>query len=304
MNSDLAQHTESVEIRSRIILLRKELQQLLEDWFHLSDVVRPALTARYDGLFGELEAQIQRKALEAAEIGRRAELLGLKHSRGERITPEVVRLVNIIVDKEFAVLSGRVVEAFGESAAKRSNDVDTAGNREDSEFPKMYRAIVKKLHPDVSGATEQFRKYWNGVQEAFETKNTSKMKAIYTALAGAEIGDDGGNTMPAETLSELRRQLRELEDNVGRERRKLAYLLSEEPFTLAEKLGHSDWIAAHRKKLEEQITRKERESFLSREAISQFTGGAVSPEISEQPDERERQANDDDFLGNTYFGNR
>jgi len=329
MPNEIEQSARTHELRGRIAALRKELEALLEEWFVLQHEVRPNITAKYDALFHELEVEIQRKALQAAEIGRRAELFGLKHRRGERITPEVVRLINTMVDKEFKKMRERMYEAFDMTAEERNTAAARAAGREaDSDFPKMYRTLVKKLHPDVSDEREKFGKYWNSVQTAFETKNTSQMRALYLALAGDEAVQ--APAMYPDLLTEeraLEHQEADLRQKVEREQRKLRQLRCEEPFTLEANLGNPAWVIAHRENLEHQIANKEREISRSRRIVRELTGmdaeeatmrhnkpgthvtaeenapntganAAASPENEQEADA------ENGFFDTTYFGNR
>lgn len=323
MSGQLQPTTTTFETRQRIARLRTELQELLEEWFHLQNVVRPKITAAYDALFHELEVEIQRKTLEAAEIGRRAELFELKHRRGERITPDVARLINLMVDKEFKKMRQRVYEAFDMTAEERNTAAARAAEQQaDSDFPKMYRTLVKKLHPDVSNESEKFGKYWDSVQTAFETKNAAHMRALFIALAGDET--DTQTTYP-DALTEqtvLEHQEQDLRQKVERERRKVQQLRSEEPFTLEVNLDNPLWVTAHRENLQHQIANKERDISRSREVLEKFTGrgtqSAASPDLRHKPpspqedsngtaqpnDEKKQEDIQSDFFESTYFGKR
>lgn len=297
-------HEDTAQKRENISALRKELQSLIEEWFTLENVLRPELTAKYDALFGNLEIEIQRKALEAADIGRRAELLAMKQQRGEHITSDIIRLVNAIVDNEFKKFRQRLYDDLDGYNAKQSA---SATKHSDDDIPKMYRTIVKKLHPDVSDATDNFQKYWNVAQNAFETKNAAQMRALYIVLAGDDLPEfDTRFNSSEDELAELEQQEYDLRQKVEIERRKISRLRNEEPFAFVDKLNRKEWIEERENFLRGQIEQKEREIKYRRDLFHELTGSKFVSETGAATDENKKseQFSDDDFFDNTYFGGR
>lgn len=298
-------HEEIVKKRESISALRKELQTLIEEWFTLENVLRPELTAKYDALFGELEIEIQRKALEAADIGRRAELLAMKRQRGEVITSEIIQLVNTIVDNEFKKFRQRLYNDLEEQHNIQKNS--SASKPSDDDIPKMYRTIVKKLHPDVSDATDNFQKYWNVAQNAFETKNATQLRALYIVLAGDDLSKDNGHFRSSDDeFAELERQELDIRQKVEIERRKILRLWAEEPFTFENELDKKTWIDERKNFLRGQIEQKERDIIRSNELFFELTGSKFVSETEASADgnKKSRPFSDDDFFDNTYFGGR
>ncbi|MBK7034448.1 MAG: hypothetical protein IPH49_14570 [Ignavibacteria bacterium] len=152
-------HPEIEEIRSQYQTVRSDLRAAVEEWHRLSNEVRPRLNATYQHYFGELERELQFKALEGAELFRRVELLSIKIARGERLTPEIIDLVNQVVDKEYAKFNRRLREAFDmdvqqrERAAQQRVDI-----HDDEELVMMYRTLVKNSTPMLLGPTLPARK--------------------------------------------------------------------------------------------------------------------------------------------------
>lgn len=305
MSAFLQLHEAMAKKRESVAALRKELQSLLEEWFVLENDMRPELTAKYDALFGSLEIEIQRKALEAADIGRRTELLTIKQQRGEHITDDVIRLVNIIVDNEFKRFRQRLYDDISGPAAKQNI---SQSKTSDGELPQMYRAIVKKLHPDISDATDKFQKYWNAVQTAFETKNTTQMRALYAVLTGTDSNEYNMHFQNSEEeFADLERQEYDLQQKVGGEQRKILRLRAEEPFIFADRLDQPEWIEEREKFLRRQIEQKEREIKYSKELFRELTGYELTSKTEIPPNDKNKnpeQFSDSDFFDNTYFGSR
>src|SRR6185369_2405284 len=127
----------------------------------------------------------------------------------------------------------------------------------DGELPKLYRAIVKKLHPDVSTETDDFSKFWNSAQTAFENKNLQKMRSLYSLICSDNEETD--TKKYPDSFSETMRleaEIKELEIKLEREERKLCRLKNEEPFNLETKLKDGKWLSEQREKLEYELHKK------------------------------------------------
>ncbi len=292
------------ELRTRAKELRLAIRTILDEWYTLQNIVRPRLLAEYDNHFREIEIEIQQKTLESSEIGRRVELLTLKKERGEKLTPEIISLVNTFVDKEFAKFHKRIREAYSmsaeqrEQAAIKENHTDTNG-----ELPKLYRAIVKKLHPDVSTETDEFSKFWHSAQQAFENKNLQKMRSLYSLICSeSEQTDTRKYPDSLSETSRLEAEIKELEIHLEREERKLSRMKSEEPFILESSLKNGKWLTEHRQKLEYELHKKNAEINQFKALMKQLTGGKW--EQASTPKMIEQENLDQEFMNSTYFSGR
>ena len=292
------------ELRTRAKELRLAIRSILDEWYTLQNTVRPRLLAEYDNHFREIEIEIQQKTLKSSEIGRRVELLTLKKERGEKLTPEIISLVNIFVDKEFAKFHKRIREAYSmsaeqrEQAAIKENQSDTNG-----ELPKLYRAIVKKLHPDVSTETDEFSKFWHSAQQAFENKNLQKMRSLYTLICMENEATDTRSYPDSfsETMR-LEADIKELEIRLEREERKLSRMKSEAPYSLESNLKDAKWLMEHRQKLEYELHKKNAEIKQFNALMEQLTGGKW--EQTSTPKTIEQENLDQEFMNSTYFSGR
>ncbi len=289
------------ELLEKIRLLKTGIQSILKEWFELQNIVRPRLLSIYDKHFHTLEITIQQKTFEAAEIGRRVELLSIKHARGEKLTPETVQLVHTFVDKEFESYRERMRKAFDEHPPQNTS---VGNGPEKSDLPKLYREIVKKLHPDVNSESKEFTQFWQETQDAFEKNNLQKMRALHTVICIDEAPTlKKINTDSDSEETVLRAEIKELEIRYEREARTLKRLRSEAPFSIEKELFDQEWIAAQTDKLKREILKKEHEIEQFRATLHHLTGGEYIPP-KPTPEEKEESNFQDDFLENTYFGNR
>ena len=295
-------HPEIEELRRQLIELKGQLRQVMDDWHQLTTVVRPQLHALYHQHFGELERELQYASLESAELFRRVELLSIKVTRGEILTPKIIELVNQLVDAEYARFKMRIREAFDMDARQREQHaVESQGKQQDAELVNMYRTLVKQLHPDVaSSMSSDDIAVWHRVQHAYATKNAAQLQSLLT-LMGVH-GDLQRETLEW-TSERWQEEVQRLQTRVRVEQRKLRKLRSEEPFTMESLLENESLRSKHRSELEHAIATKRREMQESAARYAEFTGGMVPPGTN-VVDSKEQQDFNEDFLMNTYFGQR
>jgi len=293
-------HPEILRLRERATELRTALRTAAERGHRMSTQERPRLLALYDELFGELERELQDLALRCAELGRRVELLTVKVARGEKITPEIVDLVNKVVDKEYARFHQRLREAFDMSSSQRE-DVARArlGAEPDTELVDMYRTAVKRLHPDVANPSEEDTELWHRLQDAWEQRDASKLRTIITMLGADE---PEAETVTNRGIDELQHDVEQLEAKLRVEERKIRRMEGQEPFVFAAEIENDAWQRNHRVELESSIAAKKKELDDHRRNYRDLAGG----DIAEGTDIRPKEDVDfnQDFRDNTYFHNR
>ncbi|MEN3026969.1 MAG: hypothetical protein ABDH31_04575 [Chlorobiota bacterium] len=239
-------HPEVEHLRRRCQELRQALQQTLHEWFHLRHELYPKLLADYERLFRDLELQLQHASLKAAQMRRRAELLVVKLQRGEVITEQTFALVERIVEREFAQLWERLQSATSPQPSPPPTEPE--------DFPKLYRILAKRLHPDAAGGeTEEFRRYWHVLQRAYRERNLQQLQQLYSLLCGESEAD----SIPDDDLDALSRFVHQLEQRLAAEQRRLERLRNDEPFCLP--LHDPTWVAQRRRELEEEIRQCQRQ---------------------------------------------
>ncbi len=297
-------HPDVAPLQQRVRELRLELRSALDQWHRLSTEVRPRLHAEYNRYFGMLERELQEAALAAAEMFRRVELLSIKHERGEKLTAEIIDLINQVVDKEYARFAMRVQEAFRMDERRREQ---AARRREadgsDTELVAMYRMLVKQIHPDVADVNaDEFGtdSIWHQVQQAYATRNAAQLRSMIALLSAndaleRESGDWG--------VERWRQVVDLLEQRLAVVLRTLLRLRSDEPFTMERDLDDDVWRTRHHDDLVRAIAVKNNELRDSRRRYDELTGGLVPPGHNPTKSKQERTF-EEDFMTNTYFGQR
>ncbi len=294
-------HPEIEQLKRRYHETRSALRDVIEQWHVLSNEVRPRLTATYDRYFGELERELQFASLESAELFRRVELLSIKVARGEKLTTEIIDLINQVVDKEYARFKRRLREAFNMDTEQRERSAQLRVDaHDDEELVKMYRTLVKKLHPDAAGESAPGTEAWHRVQNAYRDRNVSQLRSLLAFFGVGDTSDQQTNTWDHDRWT---CEVQALESRLHVEQRKLARLQGEEPFAIESSLTDEVWREQHFATLRASIRAKLKEIDENNEHYRELTGGSV-PLGSDALKSTEEQGFEEDFMKNTYFGQR
>jgi hypothetical protein len=307
-------HPRIAELRRRRREALERLKQCALNLHRLQESVLPELLDRYDALFREREIALQRATLLAAEIKRREELFRLKLERGERLTEEMITVVHAIVDREFERVKQRQREALDMSAQERErNAAERAQRRNDGDFAKLYRSIVKKLHPDAASsdaAQPRNEQFWHAAQEAYRERNFSALQSIHDIVC--ELEDEENNDKTPDDArwrhyesaeAYLAAEVQRLESRLRNEERKLRDIYNNPPYSLRELMQSPAWVESERAALQSQIAAKQREYEQATTFLSSIN--ALKSEHPERsPEEQRRNDFANDFMENTYFNFR
>ena len=308
MKKDLVKQNNSIIIDESILIsiktIKEEINSIHEQYFYLNQQVKPLLLKEYDDNFRLLEIEIQRKALESSELQRRAELLMMKHQRGEKLTPEIIALVHKIVDKEYLSLKSRLNDAFDRIQKKQAYYSSLQEPQNSQELMQKYRELAKLLHPDTNKNQLMVDKYWHMLQQGFTDRNINSIRALYSLLIDKMKPD----TSFEMSILDQQKELERLIHIKSIEEKKLQELKKQIPFIYELGLQDEQWISNHRKSLELQIHTYQEDIQKAQQLIKIATGIAYKySDIPEKLDEFEdKKSTDyqDDFLENTYFSGR
>lgn len=244
INSRVRRLQEEIEAERRVLL------ELVEKWFFLRYVVQPKLQFEYEKIFGDLENEIDEKVTLCNKLERKIELFFVKINRGMKVNRQVWDFIersveNVKPSKESP--QPKTTPSIGFQTS--SNNKCENNERLNQEITWMYRALVKQLHPDISGETDFFKKFWVPIQDAYNEKNFSKIRVFYKIL----IKKFGNFEFEGDILKKLDEELKEIKLMIGIERRVIERMLLQEPFIYEKNFTNQIWIEEHRKKLQEKI---------------------------------------------------
>jgi hypothetical protein len=143
----------------------------------------------------------------------------------------------------------------------------------------MYRSLVKILHPDKSGETELFKRYWHSVQDAYKKGNLQRLKLFSRSLVNT---DDRQYTDSYSEEIALRNELKDLEINIDAEKRRIENLRKQTPYIYADKLNDEEWVEKHKSEIKDNIAKTDREIDYYKKSLLEMTGKETGGKESEE----------------------
>lgn len=251
-------------LREQIQEQKQQLLELIEKWYYLRYVVQPRIQFEYEKIFGDLENELEEKASICDSMERKIELFFVKINRGMKINRKIWNFVEKSVEEQ------KLQSTKGNSKASKFSPLNFErtenGDNLNKDLNKMYKALVKQLHPDLSGETEFFRKFWVPIQDAYKERNYSKIRIFYKILNENFDNFD----FEEDTIVKLEEELKELRLMVAIEKRVLERMVTQEPFVYEKNLKNPYWIEEHRKKLKEKISFLEKQIDFNRRLLEKI----------------------------------
>ena len=244
----------------------------------------PWLEAKYLECLGQLEFTLFEAEVANACLRRRLDLLRAILNRGEALSAArrldietQIRTEQFEWEEQLRADERKLQEALQRLAAP------TLSAAESQNLKHLYRRLVRRLHPDVTGGeTECYRKYWHEVQGAYQTGNLEYLAILAEVIEGQEPGPDA--TSPA-VIESAEIETQRLESLVQIQIDSLAELRNRPPLSYEQQLRDPAWIAAKKKELSEAIRREEASHralmdqlrLIEAESSMGRTGGRASP---------------------------
>lgn len=166
-----------VKLREEVERLRTEVTLAIAERDELIYVVRKNIETAYQLRFGPLEYRVYELDCKIRRLMREAELIRERLNREERVDlAEIKRKL----DKEFLEYNRRLQErvAAMEEALRRSK-LPFLSEEETQELKKLYRQIVKRLHPDLHpDITERQKELFLEAVQAYEQGDLGTLRFI------------------------------------------------------------------------------------------------------------------------------
>ena len=121
------------------------------------------------------------------------------------------------------------------------------------ELKRLYRKIVKRLHPDVHpNQTEREKELFNEAVAAYEAGDLDRLRAIWEELENGIDPEERFENKP-EDLKKMRELVRTLQLRVQMLSAEIAHIRSEFPYTMKEFLEDEEAVERKRAELEKQL---------------------------------------------------
>ncbi len=239
------------ELKAEVERLRTELSMLMLERDELKFVICKNIEAEYMLKLGGLEYKAYEAQCNVLRLKRQLELMQARLNRQESI---VMAVIETILNTEFAEYQKKLDEQVGKmnEAIERSN-ADVLSEEETKELKKLYRKIVKALHPDMNpNITDAQRQLFDNAVMAYKNGNLDALRAIAGMIGDADL--QVNQTDAKARLLEEKKSLEKLLENV---REEIQTIKSEYPYTMKELLADDEKVEARKRELELIISKYE-----------------------------------------------
>ena len=215
-------------LKNEIEKLRIELSMLLLERDELQFVICKNIETNYILKLGVIEYKAYEVQCAALRLKRKIDLIQAKKNRQEKV---IVSDIEKILDIEFLEYKKKIDEQINKiNEALEINKAKVLSNEESKELKKLYRKIVKVLHPDINpNVTKAQAKLFNNAVTAYKNGDLETLRIIDDMLGGSPLQEtnDDAITRLAEEKHRLNKLLKSIKENIKEIKSKYPYIMKE-----------------------------------------------------------------------------
>ena len=177
------------ELKDEVDRLKIELSMILLEQDELQFVICKNIEAEYMLKLGALEYKVYEAQCTALRYKRKIELIQMKKNRQEKID---INNIETILDEEFRLYELKLQEHINKmNDAINRDKAEVLSEEENVELKKMYRIIIKKLHPDINpDISESQKRLLDNAIEAYKSGDLKTLRIIYEMIGDGIIEED------------------------------------------------------------------------------------------------------------------
>lgn len=214
------------ELKEKVERMRTELSMLLLERDELEFVICKNIETAYFLKLGAIEYKAYEAECAARRLKRMVELVQARINRQEKI---ILASIERVLDKEFAEYQRKLdqqIEKMNEALARSRCEMLT--DAETRELKKLYRSVVKRLHPDVHpDVSEAQLQLLNSAIAAYKNGDLAALRIIAAMVDEPELPESH-----REAVSALVEESRRLERMLADVREQIAAIKSRFPYTV------------------------------------------------------------------------
>lgn len=245
--------TEIVHSMSETEKLQRELEelkalliQLVAERDELIGVICPELEQKFLRLFGELEIRVFEAQCECKRLRRQIELMRAKLNRQEPINFVEIILKLTIEFEEYQKTIDEEKEKYEEASKKEPVKLD---EKDEKKLKKLYRELVKKLHPDINpDQTPEMKELFNQVVAAYQNNDIEKMEILDEIASGKEEA-----AVLVKDIVQLQQEIAKFHSMIKSIREEIIQIKQRYPYNKKELLDDEEAIAKEKQNLEEML---------------------------------------------------
>ena len=202
--------------KEELARLKKDLEDLLLERDNLLYITCENIKTNYMLIFGSLEYKLYQAYCQYLRLRRKKDLIQAKKNRQEKVKIEVIEDQ---LDKEFQDYKEKLDEKMDQinQALKRSKE-DYLSEKETIRIKKLYKAIVKRLHPDLNpDLTEGERELFFHATEAYQDGDLARIEIIFSIVDSGESKDEltSSNADLEEEIQRMEGLVKKIQGEIG-----------------------------------------------------------------------------------------
>lgn len=232
------------KLKNEVERMRNELSMLLLERDELQFVICKNIETEYMLKLGSIEYRAYEAQCLSLRLKRKIELIQAKKNRQEKV---IISAIEETLDIEFAEYQKRLDEQINKmnDALKRSK-AEVLTDEDNKELKKLYRKIVKALHPDINPDVTQAQvQLFDNAVSAYKNGDLGTLRIIGEMVGNNPLPEQHKDAMTQlveerERLHGLLKSIRESIDNIK----------SEYPYTMKDILENTEKTEQKKQELE------------------------------------------------------
>lgn len=232
------------KLKSEVEKMRTELSMLLLERDELQFVICKNIETEYMLKLGSIEYKAYKAQCAALRLKRKIELIQAKKNRQEKV---IISAIEETLDSEFAEYQKQLNEQIDKmnDALKRSK-AEVLSNEDNKKFKKLYRKIVKALHPDINpDVSEAQVQLFDNAVSAYKNGDLNTLKII-----GEIVGNSPLPEQHKDALTQLNEEKERLQNLLKVIRDSIEQIKSKYPYTMKEIIEDEEQTEQKKKELE------------------------------------------------------
>ena len=216
------------KLKNEVEKMRTELSMLLLERDELQFVICKNIETEYMLKLGSIEYRAYEAQCLSLRLKRKIELIQAKKNRQEKI---IISAIEEVLDNEFVEYQRQLDEQITKmNAALKRSKAEILTDEENKELKKLYRKIVKALHPDINPdvSEAQVNLFDNAVQ-AYKNGDLNTLRII-----GEMVGNSPLPEQHKDALTQLNEEKDRLQHLLKAIRDSIEQIKSEYPYTMKE----------------------------------------------------------------------
>lgn len=245
--NEIILNLEYENLKNELLKKRTELSMLVLQRDELKYVICKNIETEYMLELGSLEYCLYQSECIIMRLKRKVELIQMRINRQEKID---VSAIDKLLDEQFREYQQKLEEKI-----KKMNEAIERGNGEvlteqqAKELKKLYRAIVKALHPDLNpNVTKQQIKLFQNAVTAYKNGDLQTLRIINEMISNNHSEDD--NT---DNIEKMRDELIRLDRMISSINGDIEKIKSEYPYTMKDILFDKEQLNQRKEELKDNI---------------------------------------------------